>query len=54
MPLIRMGRLFASVLWPAICVAGVWFALTGSLISGAIIALAVLSAVTSVSGVSKR
>ena len=49
-----MGSPFASVLWPAICVAGVWFVLTGSLIPGAIIALAVFSAVTAVSGTCKR
>ncbi len=37
-------RFFGAIIWPAICVSGVWFVLTGSLLPGLIIAFAVLSA----------
>ena len=40
-----MDRLFASVLWPALCVAGVWLLLTGSLVPVFVIAIAVVSVV---------
>ncbi len=46
-----MERLFAAVLWPAFCVAGVWFVLTGSLLPVAIIAMAVISVVMCLSKV---
>jgi hypothetical protein len=46
-----MERLFAAVLWPAFCVAGVWFVLTGSLLLVAIIAMAVISVVMCLSKV---
>lgn len=41
-----MERLFASVLWPAFCVAGVWLLLTGSLLPVFVVAMAVISVVT--------
>ncbi len=37
-------RFFAAVIWPAICVSGVWFVLTGSFLPGIVLAFAVLSA----------
>jgi len=40
-----MDRLFASVLWPALCVAGVWLLLTGSLVPVFVVAMAVVSVV---------
>lgn len=49
-----MGSFFASVLWPAICIAGVWFLLTGSLLPVAIIAMAVISTSMCVSGGGRR
>ena len=38
-----MERLFASVLWPALCIAGVWLLLTGSLVPVFVVAMAVIS-----------